>query len=106
MPAETADPPMGKHPQMSAQASDSPRAARRTSMTTTAVSTTKTFGVAGIGPVELTVEERGDGQPFLLLHGGAGPQSVAAFAQLLAEKDRNRVLAPIHPGFGGTPPAG
>ena len=40
-------------------------------MTTTAVSTTKTVNVAGIGPVELTVEERGDGQPFLLLHGGA-----------------------------------
>ena len=72
-------------------------------MTTIAVSTTKTINVAGIGPVELTVEERGDGQPFLVLHGGAGPQSVAAFAQLLAEKDRNRVLTPIHPGFGGTP---
>ena len=72
-------------------------------MTTTAMSTTKTVNVAGIGPVELTVEERGEGQPFLLLHGGAGPQSVAAFAQLLAEKDRDRVLTPVHPGFGGTP---
>src|SRR3984885_12059966 len=72
-------------------------------MTTAAVSTTKTLEVAGIGPVELTVEERGDGRPFLVLHGGAGPQSVAAFAQLLAEKDRNRVFTPTHPGFGGTP---
>ena len=72
-------------------------------MTTTAVSTTKTLNVEGVGPVELTVEERGDGQPFLVLHGGAGPQSVTAFAQLLAEKDRNRVLTPTHPGFGGTP---
>jgi pimeloyl-ACP methyl ester carboxylesterase len=72
-------------------------------MTTTAVSSTKTLDVAGIGPVELTVEERGNGQPFLLLHGGAGPQSFAAFAQLLAENDHNRVLTPIHPGFGGTP---
>jgi pimeloyl-ACP methyl ester carboxylesterase len=72
-------------------------------MTTTGVSTTRTFNVAGIGPVELTVEDRGDGQPFLLLHGGAGPQSVAGFAQLLAEKDQCRVLTPIHPGFGGTP---
>jgi hypothetical protein len=43
-------------------------------MTTTAVSTTKTLNVAGLGPVELTVEERGDGRPFLVLHGGAGPQ--------------------------------
>ena len=72
-------------------------------MSTAAVSTTKTIKVAGIGPVDLTVEERGDGQPFLMLHGGAGPQSVAAFALLLAEKDHNRVLTPIHPGFGGTP---
>jgi len=72
-------------------------------MTTTAVSTTKTLNVAGIGPVELTVEERGDGQPLLVLHGGAGPQSVAGFAQLLAEKGHVRVLTPIHPGFGGTP---
>src|SRR6202023_2192019 len=56
-----------------------------------------------IGPVELTVEERGDGQPLLVLHGGAGPQSVAGFAQLLAEKGHVRVLTPIHPGFGGTP---
>ena len=72
-------------------------------MTTNAVSITKTLNVAGFGPVELTIEERGDGQPFLLLHGGAGPQSVAAFAQLLAEKDSPRVLTPTHPGFGGTP---
>ena len=72
-------------------------------MTTTAVSTTRTLNVAGIGPVDLTVEERGDGRPFLVLHGGAGPQSVAAFAQLLAEKGRSRVFTPTHPGFGGTP---
>ena len=42
-------------------------------MVRTAVSTTRTLNVAGIGPVELNVEGRGDGQPFLLLHGGAGP---------------------------------
>ena len=72
-------------------------------MTTIAVSTTKAINVAGIGPVELTVEEQGSGRPYLVLHGGAGPQSVARLAQLLAEKDRNRVLTPIHPGFGDTP---
>jgi len=71
-------------------------------MTTTAVSSTWTVNIAGIGPVELTVEERGHGKPFLVLHGGAGPQSVAKFAQLLAEKGSNRVLTPTHPGFGGT----
>jgi pimeloyl-ACP methyl ester carboxylesterase len=72
-------------------------------MTTTARSTTKILNVADVGPVEVTVEERGEGRPFLVLHGGAGPQSVAAFAQLLAENDSNRVLSPTHPGFGGTP---
>jgi pimeloyl-ACP methyl ester carboxylesterase len=71
-------------------------------MTTTAESTTRSITFSGLGPVELTVEERGDGRSFLLLHGGAGPQSVAAFGQLLAEKDDNRVLIPTHPGFGGT----
>jgi pimeloyl-ACP methyl ester carboxylesterase len=72
-------------------------------MTTTAVSTTKTINVADIGPVELTVEEQGEGRSFLVLHGGAGPQSVAAFARLLAEKGHNRVLTSVHPGFSGTP---
>jgi pimeloyl-ACP methyl ester carboxylesterase len=71
-------------------------------MSTTAESTTKTVNVTGIGTVELTVEERGDGQTYLLLHGGAGPQSVANFAQLLAEKGGNRVFTPTHPGFSGT----
>ncbi len=72
-------------------------------MTTTPVSTTKTLTMAGTGPVEVTVEERGKGQPFLVLHGGAGPQSVAGFAQLLAEKGDCLVITPTHPGFGGTP---
>jgi pimeloyl-ACP methyl ester carboxylesterase len=72
-------------------------------MTNTAASTIKTINVAGVGPVELTVEERGDGQPYLVLHGGAGPQSVTRFGQLLAEEGHNRVLTPTHPGFGRTP---
>jgi pimeloyl-ACP methyl ester carboxylesterase len=72
-------------------------------LTNTALSTAMTIHVAGIGPVELTVDERGDGRPYLVLHGGAGPQSVTQFAQLLAQKGHNRVLTPIHPGFGGTP---
>src|SRR5271170_5351882 len=65
--------------------------------------TTQSVNLEGVGLVELTLDEQGQHQPFLLLHGGAGPQSVAVFAQLLAEKDHNRVLTPIHPGFGGTP---
>jgi pimeloyl-ACP methyl ester carboxylesterase len=57
----------------------------------------------GIGPVPVTVTERGGGRPFLLLHGGAGPQSVDGFADLLASEEPARVLVPTHPGFGGTP---
>jgi pimeloyl-ACP methyl ester carboxylesterase len=71
-------------------------------MTTTATSSTKTINIAGVGPVELTVEERGEGRTSLVLHGGAGPQSVSTFAELWAEKEDTRVLTPTHPGFGGT----
>jgi pimeloyl-ACP methyl ester carboxylesterase len=65
--------------------------------------TTRLLSVAGIGPVEVTLSEQGRGRPFLLLHGGAGPQSVTGFAALLAESHQVRVITPIHPGFGGTP---
>lgn len=56
----------------------------------------------GIGPVEVSVAEHGSGQPFLLLHGGAGPQSVTGFAEKFAAAHDVRVLTPTHPGFGGT----
>jgi pimeloyl-ACP methyl ester carboxylesterase len=56
-----------------------------------------------LGGVPLTFDQRGTGQPVLLLHGGGGPQSVAAFAQLLADSRPARVITPVHPGFGGTP---
>jgi pimeloyl-ACP methyl ester carboxylesterase len=64
---------------------------------------THALKVDNIGPVQLTVTERGEGQPFLLLHGGAGPQSVAGFADLLAATEHVRVITPVHPGFGATP---
>jgi pimeloyl-ACP methyl ester carboxylesterase len=53
------------------------------------------------GPVKVDVTEYGAGRPFLLLHGGAGPQSVAGFGELLAATGA-RVIVPVHPGFGGT----
>jgi pimeloyl-ACP methyl ester carboxylesterase len=56
-----------------------------------------------VGPVDVTLTERGAGRPFLLLHGGAGPLSVMAFADRLAGAADARVLTPTHPGFGGTP---
>jgi pimeloyl-ACP methyl ester carboxylesterase len=59
--------------------------------------------LAGTGRVEVTVADYGSGQfPFLLLHGGAGPQSVTGFAEKFAAARDVRVLVPTHPGFGGT----
>jgi pimeloyl-ACP methyl ester carboxylesterase len=57
----------------------------------------------GGGQVGVTVAERDRVQPFLLLHGGAGPASVAAFGDLLAARKHARVILPTHPGFDGTP---
>jgi pimeloyl-ACP methyl ester carboxylesterase len=65
--------------------------------------TTRTLTVPAIGAVPVTVTERGTGRPILLLHGGAGPFSVAGFAELLASSHPVRVLTPVHPGFDGTP---
>jgi len=62
-----------------------------------------TVPVDGIGPVPVTLTGRGTGRPILVLHGGIGPQSITAFADLLADKAPVRVFTPIHPGFGGTP---
>jgi pimeloyl-ACP methyl ester carboxylesterase len=70
-------------------------------MTTT--TSTHTITTDGIGPVPVTLTDRGDGRPFLLLHGGAGPLSVDGFAELLSASGPARVLVPVHPGFGGTP---
>ncbi|MFF1811229.1 alpha/beta fold hydrolase [Streptomyces sp. NPDC058251] len=54
------------------------------------------------GDLDVTVDDQGQGRPFLLLHGGGGPQTVAPFAGLLAERRNARVVTPVHPGFGST----
>jgi pimeloyl-ACP methyl ester carboxylesterase len=59
--------------------------------------------VPGVGAVEITVTERGEGHPVLLLHGGGGPLTVAPWADRLAAAEHARVLTPTHPGFAGTP---
>jgi pimeloyl-ACP methyl ester carboxylesterase len=59
--------------------------------------------IEGIGTIELTLSERGQGQPVLLLHGGAGPLSVVPWAELVARTRPARVITPTHPGFMGTP---
>ncbi len=68
-------------------------------MTTTAY----TVNLDGVGLVQVTVEDLGEGWPFLLLHGGGGPVTVAGFAEQLATTRPARVITPVHPGFGGTP---
>jgi pimeloyl-ACP methyl ester carboxylesterase len=77
--------------------------AEENSMNTTIGFSTRSLAVPGLGAVTVSVDERGEGQPFLLLHGGAGPQSMAGFAGLLADSQPGRVLTPVHPGFDGTP---
>ncbi len=69
---------------------------------TTPTQSTHVVMTEGLGPVPVTLIERGAGRPVLLLHGGAGPFSVAGFAELLASAGA-RVLTPVHPGFDGTP---
>jgi pimeloyl-ACP methyl ester carboxylesterase len=64
--------------------------------------TTYQLPYAGSAGVDLVVEERGEGRPFLLLHGGAGPASIARFASMLAEHHHVRVITPTHPGFART----
>jgi pimeloyl-ACP methyl ester carboxylesterase len=62
---------------------------------------TYTVQAARLGPVQVEVTEYGAGRPFVLLHGGAGPQSVAGFGEMLAATG-SRVIVSVHPGFGGT----
>lgn len=72
-------------------------------MTIVSTASTRSLTVEGVGSVELTLTERGEGRPFVILHGGAGPVSVGGFADLLAETEHVRVITPTHPGFAGTP---
>jgi pimeloyl-ACP methyl ester carboxylesterase len=51
--------------------------------------------------LELSYSDDGNGRPYLLLHGGAGPQSIYGLATAL--QTGGRTIAPIHPGFAGTP---
>jgi pimeloyl-ACP methyl ester carboxylesterase len=50
---------------------------------------------------QITVDEQGEGRPVLLLHGGGGPPSMGPLPSTLAEDFQ--VIAPVHPGFAGTP---
>jgi len=52
----------------------------------------------------LSVDDAGKGRPFLLLHGGAGPGSLAGLAGALAVSGRS--ILPTHPGFNAQPRPG
>jgi pimeloyl-ACP methyl ester carboxylesterase len=65
--------------------------------------TTHLLNVTHIGAVEVTVTERGQGRPVLVLHGGGGPLTVTPWADRLAATEAAHVLTPTHPGFAATP---
>jgi pimeloyl-ACP methyl ester carboxylesterase len=51
--------------------------------------------------LRLAISDQGEGAAFLVLHGGAGPASVAGLADALSGKAR--VIVPVIPGFNGEP---
>lgn len=56
----------------------------------------------GLPEVDIALDDRGRGQPFLLLHGGAGPASMQSLAALIGQRSA-RAVTPTHPGFNSTP---
>ena len=52
--------------------------------------------------VDIAVSDYGDGQPFLLLHGAGGPDTVTGCGEHFAKTHDVAVIAPTLPGFGGT----
>ena len=63
--------------------------------------TTRTVNGFYADDLEVPVDEQGEGRPLLLLHGGGGPPSMGPLPSALAETFA--VMAPVHPGFAGTP---
>ncbi|MFI6404760.1 alpha/beta fold hydrolase [Streptomyces sp. NPDC050548] len=73
-------------------------------MPTSATSPAPTRTVALPGGLTVTIQELGEnteGTGVLVLHGGAGPRTVAGISAALSE--HVHVVAPTHPGFDGTP---
>jgi pimeloyl-ACP methyl ester carboxylesterase/mannose-6-phosphate isomerase-like protein (cupin superfamily) len=62
-----------------------------------------TVTIPGAGPVPISLTSRGEGPVVLLLHGGAGPQSVIGLADRIAVEAGVRAITPVHPGFQATP---
>jgi pimeloyl-ACP methyl ester carboxylesterase len=53
------------------------------------------------GTLPLTFADDGEGRPYLLLHGGAGPASMSGLANAIAKS--GRAILPTYPGFDGQP---
>jgi len=53
-----------------------------------------------VSGVKLEIEEKGQGRPILFLHSGEGLQPNRPWLDALAQ--HHRVIAPHHPGFGGS----
>jgi hypothetical protein len=53
-----------------------------------------------VSGVSLEIEEKGQGRPLLFLHAGEGLQPARPWLDALAR--HHRVIAPHHPGFGGS----
>jgi pimeloyl-ACP methyl ester carboxylesterase len=51
--------------------------------------------------LSLAMTDQGQGQTYLVLHGGAGPLSVTGLATALSSNAR--VITPVHPGFASQP---
>ncbi len=66
--------------------------------------TTNTINDLYADGLQVTVDLEGDGRPLLLLHGGGGPPSMGPLPSALSENFE--VIAPLHPGFAGTPRPG
>lgn len=68
---------------------------------TAPTSTSRTIDLRhGLGVTVQEFGEHRDGAAVLVLHGGAGPRSMAGFAAALSE--HAHVVVPTHPGFDGT----
>ena len=59
-----------------------------------------TRSILKLGEVEIELYQGGSGPVLLFLHGGSGLDPAAPFLTALSQ--RFHVIAPVHPGFGGS----
>lgn len=52
-------------------------------------------------PLPLTLTQQGIGQPYVLLHGAAGPGTMRPLSEQLAQTGQS--ILPVHPGYDNTP---